>query len=781
MLRAFGLDVAMGDREQAVEWGKRALGWLALALVMALLCRAAAGTTGFGMAFFAAAMLTGRSLAPLLAGCAAGLVWSGARQVDLALPAGAAVILAGGILWTAFDALPGRRGRPGGPNGTRRGAARRRRTRRQARSPTPSLRGAVLAGAATLGPGLLISGGEPGPSAAALASALAAVCAEPFLESALGVRPGRRWLTGEERAGLVLLAGMTLCGVGALTLPGAAALGAALAVLLYPVGAAVGLGLGAGLLLSGGDGAVIALMGAGGLAAQLCGPGARRLRGAAASATLAVMAVLLKLPAPYAACALAALVPALLPAPWQELAAGWARPGRASADPDRVAALVRRDAVSRLNALSAAFGELAEGYLGPCQTPDEQTLIARMRERLCGGCGRYEACWAGETRGAVGLLCELAAQAVEWSAGDMAEPLFDAEAPPELLRRCRRGRLLPERLGTLLEDFARARQAELKRGAENRLISAQFLQARQLLDGLADALSRPVRLRGRAVARAAAALEAGGIPVSSVLALSGPGMELDVALKEGSWNRAMAAVAAARLGRAFGRAYAPEGPWGRELRFVRRPELSAETGVVCASRQAGSPSGDSHVILELEGDRLLVVLCDGMGSGSEAARESAAAVRLLARFMEAGADSALAVETVNALMLNRSREDMFATVDMLVVELGSGAACFTKLAACPTLIARDGELRRVQGGRLPLGILERVQPARARAQLVPGDVLAMLSDGVWEALGPDGVAGLLLAGGADMNALAERILEAAQAAGGGRDDMTAICLALRAG
>ena len=97
------------------------------------------------------------------------------------------------------------------------------------------------------------------------------------------------------------------------------------------------------------------------------------------------------------------------------------------------------------------------------------------------------------------------------------------------------------------------------------------------------------------------------------------------------------------------------------------------------------------------------------------------------------------------------------------------------------VIRTDDGLRRVEGGRLPLGILERVQPARTRVALAPGDVLAMVSDGVWEALGQEGIAGLLERDAEDLNALSERLLEAAVMATpeGMRDDMTVICLGVR--
>ena len=280
---------------------------------------------------------------------------------------------------------------------------------------------------------------------------------------------------------------------------------------------------------------------------------------------------------------------------------------------------------------------------------------------------------------------------------------------PELLRRCRRGRLLAERTEDLLEDFARTRRAELRRGAENRLVSAQFMQAQGLLEALAAGLARPVR---------------------------------------------------------------------RE-----KPRLRVAHGAACASGKAGEMSGDSHLVTMLDERRLLALVSDGMGSGPAAAEESAMAARLLGRFMRAGAGVGLAVETVNALLLNRGGEDMFATADILVVDLVSGEAELTKLAACPTFIARGGEALRVEGGRLPLGILERVRPEPVRTRLMPGDALLMVSDGVADAAGAEALEALLLDGaGEDPARLAERALDIAGSAceGGRRDDMTAVCLVVAA-
>ena len=178
----------------------------------------------------------------------------------------------------------------------------------------------------------------------------------------------------------------------------------------------------------------------------------------------------------------------------------------------------------------------------------------------------------------------------------------------------------------------------------------------------------------------------------------------------------------------------------------------------------------------LDDERLLVLICDGMGSGDAAGRESARAARLLGRFLAAGADWGLAVETVNAMLVNVSAEDMFSTVDLMILNLSTGMAECVKLAACPTLVARGGVVERIEGGRLPLGILERVQPAASRARLMPGDVLLMASDGVMDAADPEALEALLTGPADDMNALSEQVIALVQQGGAHRDDMTAVCV-----
>lgn len=651
---------------------------------------------------------------------------------------------------------------------------------------------ARIAGAAlgVLLPGVRIAADAPEQIARVLGAAVLAAVGAPFLQSFSRVTWQRRCLTAEEKLGGALLALGLVGGMNCLFPPAAiAAAVAAVNVFAEAGGACAGIALGAAMLLCGGDARTIGLLGILGALAGAFSERPNRLRTALISAVAAPAAALSMAMSwemgayAWAGCAMSIAVPER----WADRLRSWASAERAACDPDRIARRLRSESVRRLRAMSEAFGEMADGYQVSTDVPDERALIADMRLNLCDGCSKYEECWAGDDNRAVRFLCQLISQAIDWAGGDCSEPLFLDELSPDLLRACARGRTIPARLGILLEDFARLRRSEIKRGAVNQLISAQFKEARLLLEGLADVQSRPMRVRGRQAARARAALDQAGIDVSDVMVIRAARQtEIVATLRAGGWSPERTRRAAERLTRAFGRAYIPGGvpvyaaetakrEGGAEMRFIQQTRLHAETSARRRCRQEGVPSGDSCLARMLEGDRLMLVVSDGMGSGAAAARESAQTVRLLSRFLAADVSLSLALETVNDLMLARTDADMFATVDLCVLDLRTGEAEFSKLAACQSLILRAGKLIRVSGGRLPLGILEGVTPEITRMQLEPGDVLLMASDGVMDAADEEALRRALLSG-ANADDLAESVLAAAEEAAlpARRDDMTAL-------
>src|SRR5690606_2616617 len=138
------------------------------------------------------------------------------------------------------------------------------------------------------------------------------------------------------------------------------------------------------------------------------------------------------------------------------------------------------------------------------------------------------------------------------------------------------------------------------------------------------------------------------------------------------------------------------------------------------------------------GGRLALVLSDGMGAGEKAAAESRTVVGLLQRLLEAGFDQQFAVRMVNSVLLLRSPEETFATIDMAIVDLAGRRAEFLKIGAPPTFIKRGDHVISVRGASLPAGILQQVEADVQCRRVQAGDAIVMMTDGLIDEVDADG-------------------------------------------
>ena len=174
----------------------------------------------------------------------------------------------------------------------------------------------------------------------------------------------------------------------------------------------------------------------------------------------------------------------------------------------------------------------------------------------------------------------------------------------------------------------------------------------------------------------------------------------------------------------------------------------------------------------------MLALSDGMGSGENAMQQSHAALTLMVESLKAGYTRPQALDLVNALMLMCTGREMFATMDLCVIDLHTGEAAFEKLGACASYVVRSGEVRAIGADTLPVGVLDHVDPKALRMTLEPGDVIVMLSDGVF--LGFPGGEEALCAAIAGISwlhpqAIGERLIAQALDGGEAADDMAVIC------
>ncbi len=172
---------------------------------------------------------------------------------------------------------------------------------------------------------------------------------------------------------------------------------------------------------------------------------------------------------------------------------------------------------------------------------------------------------------------------------------------------------------------------------------------------------------------------------------------------------------------------------GRPTRQMEPRRLAYGTGIAQANKNGVKISGDSALVRDLPENRLLVALSDGMGAGASAAEESKAAVRLIETLMGAGFDRETAVGTVNSVLVARGTGEVFATLDMMHVDLTTCDAEFVKIGACPSFIWRDNEVVVIRAQSLPAGILSDIPVETVHHKLAPDDTVVLVTDGVLQA------------------------------------------------
>lgn len=221
------------------------------------------------------------------------------------------------------------------------------------------------------------------------------------------------------------------------------------------------------------------------------------------------------------------------------------------------------------------------------------------------------------------------------------------------------------------------------------------------------------------------------------------------------------------------------------MKFVAHNKYYVEYAVCQRSCEADSACGDTVMQFETEDNKFCVLLCDGMGSGSEASEESRLTAELLQDFIKAGFIKNTAVKMINSTLAMKAGKENFSTIDMAEIDLRSGKAEFLKVGAAQSYILHSGELEVISEKALPVGILEDIQIPTVERFLSDGDIIVITSDGISET-GYGNIRGawiksVITEHSDNMQELADELLKTAQQKAYPKpcDDMTAAVMRIR--
>ncbi|MCI8616817.1 MAG: SpoIIE family protein phosphatase [Clostridia bacterium] len=168
---------------------------------------------------------------------------------------------------------------------------------------------------------------------------------------------------------------------------------------------------------------------------------------------------------------------------------------------------------------------------------------------------------------------------------------------------------------------------------------------------------------------------------------------------------------------------------GTRLNFFSDDKFVMAIGNSEVTKNNSNISGDSILNIRLKDGKYLVAISDGMGSGNEARQSSNKALKMLENLLVSGFDKKTSIELINSSLINNN-EEIFATLDIAIVDLYKGNIEFIKSGACPTYIKNNKKVQVIKANSLPAGIINDTNLQSFDRDIASGDIMIMCSDGV---------------------------------------------------
>ena len=168
---------------------------------------------------------------------------------------------------------------------------------------------------------------------------------------------------------------------------------------------------------------------------------------------------------------------------------------------------------------------------------------------------------------------------------------------------------------------------------------------------------------------------------------------------------------------------------GNRLQFLSDDKYVMAIGTAESTKSKSNISGDSVLNVRLKDGKYLIAISDGMGSGKDAKASSMSALKMLENLLLSGFNKQESLELINTSLLNRNKE-VFATLDIAIIDLYKGTIEFIKSGACPTYIKNGNKVQIIKANSLPTGIVPNSLVQVYDKDINNSDIMLMCSDGV---------------------------------------------------
>ncbi|ASS73802.1 stage II sporulation protein E [Tumebacillus algifaecis] len=393
-----------------------------------------------------------------------------------------------------------------------------------------------------------------------------------------------------------------------------------------------------------------------------------------------------------------------------------------------------REVSSVFDELSHTFAQISSAKVKPLDEVMNKTIDVVANE-VCADCFKRSQCWEKNFYGTYRALFDTATLI------DLEGGVKRANLPPELKKFCVRTEQILPAMHRAVELTKRDMQWQYQLADSRNMVAAQLAGIGTIMSDLAQEIRKENNVSVDHEEHIVAALEHLGLSIRSVeiVSLAEGKVEIEVTSAGAASAEEGEKLIAPLLSEIIGeniivsrkRVWEDENSVTMTLSSAKIYQI--ETGVASAAKEGRLHCGDSFTTLDVGNGKFAVAVSDGMGNGERAMQESSAAIRLLQQLLKAGFEEQMAIKTVNSVLLLRSKDEIFTTMDLALIDMFTAKTEFLKIGSAPSFIKRGQRVLSIEGENVPIGILQDIDIQTVEEELKEGDFLILMSDGIFDA------------------------------------------------
>ncbi|MDI6804479.1 MAG: PP2C family protein-serine/threonine phosphatase [Bacteroidota bacterium] len=150
--------------------------------------------------------------------------------------------------------------------------------------------------------------------------------------------------------------------------------------------------------------------------------------------------------------------------------------------------------------------------------------------------------------------------------------------------------------------------------------------------------------------------------------------------------------------------------------------------------------GDYYDVIQISDDNFIIAIADVSGKGTPASLLMANLQAMIRALVPLKLPLSELTKRVNDLICESTGNDRFITLFLASVDKKHKSLTYVNSGHnLPFVLRKDGMIMRLEKGGLLLGVMKSTTYEEGIMQLVTGDVLVLFTDGVSEAMNPDGI------------------------------------------